>query len=49
MDNLGKIGRSLIEKHRKSSSTCAIKYNKIRPTITASKICNVVKYGTRSS
>ena len=41
MDNLGKIGRSLIEKHRKSSSACAIvKYNKIRPTITASKICN---------
>jgi hypothetical protein len=31
-----------------SSSACAMKYNKIRPTITASKICNVVKYEIRS-
>ena len=43
-----KVQRYLIEKHRKTSSACAVKYNKIRPTITASKICNVVKYGTRS-
>jgi hypothetical protein len=31
-----------------SSSACAMKYNKIRHTITAPKICNLVKYGTRS-
>jgi hypothetical protein len=25
-----------------------MKYNKLRPTITASKICNVVKYESRT-
>jgi hypothetical protein len=41
--------RYLVEKHGKSSSACAMKYNKIRPTITASKVCNVVKYEIRSN